>query len=74
MTDLSSTGLALPRSARRADLPHFLAKALSWAWLHWRRRQIINALRQVDARLLRDVGIEPSEVEEVVDSLIARRR
>ena len=73
MTDLTATGLALPRSARSADLPHSLAKALSWAWLRWRRRQVVNSLRQLDERLLRDVGIEPCDVEQVVDDLIARR-
>jgi len=81
MTDLTTAGLALPRSLRRAartnekrNVTHYAARLLSWFWLQWRRREIIGALRKVDARLLRDAGIEPSEIEEVVDTLIARWR
>ena len=81
MTDLTSTGLSLPRALRRAgsdrsrhDVIHYLARALSWAWASWRRRQILNTLRKVDDRLLRDAGIEPNELEDVVDNLISRWR
>jgi uncharacterized protein YjiS (DUF1127 family) len=80
MTDLTTAQFALPRGLRRAahsdrrDITHFAARALSWAWANWRRREIINSLRKVDERLLRDAGIEPSELEDVVDNLIARWR
>lgn len=80
MTDLTTAHFALPRALRQAarndrhDITHYAAGALSWAWAHWRRREIINSLRRVDERLLRDAGIEPSELEDVVDNLIARWR
>ncbi len=80
MTDLTSAQFALPRALRQAprndryDVAHHAALALSWAWAQWRRREIVNTLRRVDERLLRDAGIEPSDVEAVVDNLIARAR
>ena len=80
MTDLTTAEFALPRVLRQAarnnrhDIVHFAARALSWVWVYWRRREIISALRKVDERLLRDAGIEPSELEDVVDGLIARWR
>ncbi len=78
MTDLTTAQLprALRQTARsdRRDATSYAARALSWAWAHWRRREIINSLRRVDDRLLRDAGIEPSELEDVVDKLIARWR
>lgn len=74
MTDLTATALSLRQAAaRRPDLAHHLSRALSWLWLHWRRREIIQSLRQVDDRLLRDVGIERADIDQVVDNLIARR-
>jgi len=81
MSDLTSTGFTLPRALRQAgsddsrhDVIHYFAKTLSWAWAYWRRREILNTLRRVDPRLLRDAGIEPNELEDVVDNLIARWR
>ena len=81
MTDLTTAQLALPRALRRAgsdssrnDTSHYLARALSWVWAYWRRREILNTLRKVDDRLLRDAGIEPNELEDVVDNLISRWR
>jgi uncharacterized protein YjiS (DUF1127 family) len=47
---------------------------LSWFWVQWRRREIIRVLNKVDDRLLLDAGIERAEIEEIVDTLIARWR
>ena len=85
MTDLTSAWSALPRSLRLGDRPALgptgerdltrtVARMLSWFWLQWRRREIIRALNQVDDRLLQDAGIERGEIEEIVDTLIARWR
>lgn len=80
MTDLTTALFAPPMALRQAprndrrNVAHYAALALSWAWAQWRRREIIKALRRVDERLLRDAGIEPSDVEAVVDNLIARAR
>jgi uncharacterized protein YjiS (DUF1127 family) len=85
MTDLTTACSALPRGLRqqdrgalqpleRRDLTHTIARMLSWIWLHWRRREIIRALDKVDDHLLRDAGIERGGIEELVDTLIARRR
>jgi uncharacterized protein YjiS (DUF1127 family) len=83
MTDLTTACSAPPRSLRdeRELQPaaprgviHTIARALSWIWLQWRRREIIRALDKVDDRLLRDAGIERGGIEEFVDTLIARWR
>lgn len=84
MTDLTSAWSALPRSLRlgdrrtlpagKRDLTHTIAGVLSWFWLQWRRREIIRTLNKVDDRLLQDAGIERGNIEEIVDTLIARWR
>ena len=85
MSDLTSAWSALPRSLRlgdrralqptgKRDLIRIIARMLSWFWLQWRRREIIRALNKVDDRLLLDAGIERCQVEEIVDTLIARWR
>ena len=80
MSNLTTAQFALPRGLHaaahsdRRDITHYAARARSWAWANWRRREIINSLRKVDDRLLRDAGIETSEVEDIVDNLIARWR
>ncbi len=84
MTDLTSAWSAVPRGLRRGDrralrsgerdLTRTLARVLSWFWLQWRRREIIRVLNKVDDRLLQDAGIERGEIEEIVDTLIARWR
>jgi uncharacterized protein YjiS (DUF1127 family) len=61
------------RSGER-DLIRTIARVLSWFWLQWRRREIIRVLNKVDDRLLQDAGIERGEIEEIVDTLIARWR
>jgi uncharacterized protein YjiS (DUF1127 family) len=81
MTDLTTAFSALPRGLRQRginqpaeghDFTRTIARALSWMWLQWRRREIIRALDKVDDRLLQDVGIERGSIEELVDTLIAR--
>lgn len=37
------------------------------------RRQAIRQLRQMDAHVLRDIGIEPGQIEEAVSGKIAAR-
>jgi uncharacterized protein YjiS (DUF1127 family) len=68
----------VPRSLRRRsgehDLIRIVAWVLSWFWVQWRRREIIQALNKVDDRLLQDAGIERGQIEEIVDTLIAHRR
>jgi uncharacterized protein YjiS (DUF1127 family) len=84
MSDLTtawSAGLrSLRQQDRRAlrtgerDLIRIVARLLSWFWAQWRRREVIRALNKVDDRMLLDAGIERSEIEEIVDTLIARWR
>jgi uncharacterized protein YjiS (DUF1127 family) len=85
MTDLTTACSALPRSTRQRDrralhstgerdLIRTIARAMSWFWVQWRRREIIRALNKVDDRLLRDAGIERGGIEEFVDAVIARWR
>ena len=83
MTDLTTACPAVPRGLRdepalqpagQRGIIHGIARALSWIWLQWRRREIIRALDKVDDHLLRDAGIERGSIEEFVDTLIARRR
>ena len=85
MTDLTTAYSALPRALRQRDrsalqpsgerdLIRTFARTMSWIWLQWRRREIIRVLNRVDDHLLRDVGIERGNLEEFVDTLIARWR
>ena len=84
MTDLTTAWSALPRSLRTRDrralrsggrdLIRIIARLMSWFWVQWRRREIIRVLNKVDDRLLQDAGIERGEIEEIVDTLVARWR
>jgi len=85
MTDLTSAWSALPRSLRlgdrsalrpagERDFIRTIARMLSWVWAQWRRREIIRVLNKVDDRLLQDAGIERGDIEEIVDTLVARWR
>jgi uncharacterized protein YjiS (DUF1127 family) len=85
MTDLTTASSALPRALRqpaqratraalRLDLIRVFAGILSWLWVQRRRREIIRTLEKVDDHLLRDAGIERGNIEEFVDTLIARWR
>jgi uncharacterized protein YjiS (DUF1127 family) len=40
----------------------------------WLRRAAINELRRLSTRELRDVGIEPYEIDELVDGMLAKGR
>lgn len=40
----------------------------------WRRRTAIKELRRLNARMLRDAGIEQREIESLVDAMLAARR
>jgi uncharacterized protein YjiS (DUF1127 family) len=84
MSDLTTAWSAAPRSLREQDrralrfggrdLIRIVARLMSWFWVQWRRREIIRALNKVDDRLLQDAGIERGEIEEIVDTLVARWR
>ena len=85
MSDLTTAWSALPRSLRQLDRDapqrikgrnfiRTIACVMSWTWVQWRRREIIRVLNKVDDRLLQDAGIERGEIEEIVDTLIARWR
>lgn len=66
-----------PSSHRHGTFAGFvptIAALLRRIWLRWRRHEILATLRRVDDRLLRDAGIEPCEIEDVVDGLLARWR
>lgn len=70
---------ALPAAqGRRASLARRLYRFL--CALHrrvtepWNRRAAIRELRRLSARELRDVGIEPYEIDELVDDMLAKRR
>jgi uncharacterized protein YjiS (DUF1127 family) len=83
MSDLTTAWSAIPRKTRQRDrgalpsgerdLIRTIARALSWFWVQWRRREIIRVLNKVDDRLLRDAGIERGNIDAFVDSLIERR-
>lgn len=82
MSTLMTASAAFPRLASPAAHSRssgwrplsFFPGLMRWLWLVARRREILRTLRRVDARLLRDAGIEPCDVEIVVDSLLARWR
>ena len=84
MSDLTTAWSAVPRSLRERDrgalrsggrdLIRTVARLMSWFWVQWRRREIIRVLNKVDDRLLQDAGIERGEIEEIVDTLVARWR
>jgi uncharacterized protein YjiS (DUF1127 family) len=85
MTDLTTACSALPRALRQPDRRalrpdgardpiRLIARAMSWIWLQWRRREIIRTLKKVDEHLLRDAGIDRGNIEAFVDTLIARWR
>jgi uncharacterized protein YjiS (DUF1127 family) len=84
MSDLTTAWPAVPRSLRQQDRSalrsggrgpiRIVARLMSWFWLQWRRREIIRVLNKVDDRLLQDAGIERGEIEEIVDTLVARWR
>jgi uncharacterized protein YjiS (DUF1127 family) len=40
----------------------------------WRRRAAIGELQRLGQRALRDAGIEPYDIEAVVDDMLARNR
>jgi uncharacterized protein YjiS (DUF1127 family) len=53
---------------------HFLRALRRRVAEPWLRRAAIRELRRVGARELRDAGIEPYEIDELVDDMLARRR
>ncbi|WP_223306325.1 MULTISPECIES: DUF1127 domain-containing protein [Mameliella] len=63
----------LPRTAsQRSRKPGAFRRWLRTAFHHWQRRKMIETLRGMDDRLLRDIGIDRSDIPRVVDGLADR--
>nr|WP_277988446.1 DUF1127 domain-containing protein [Salipiger thiooxidans] len=62
-----------PRTAsQRNRKPGAFRRWLRTAFHHWQRRKMIETLRGMDDRLLRDIGIDRSDIPRVVDGLTDR--
>ena len=62
-----------PRTAsQRNRKPGAFRRWLRTKFLRWQRRKMIETLRGMDDRLLRDIGIDRSDIPRVVDSLTDR--
>ena len=46
---------------------------LGTAFRRWQRRKLIEALRRMDDRMLRDIGIDRSDLSRVVDGFMDRK-
>jgi uncharacterized protein YjiS (DUF1127 family) len=64
-------GWRAPLIQHLGSFPRALYRCVPEPWL---RRAAINELRRVSARELRDVGIEPCEIDELVDGMLAKGR
>jgi uncharacterized protein YjiS (DUF1127 family) len=66
----------VPPATRRgsAYLGRLLRRFHRLATEQWRRRTAIRELRRLDRHALRDAGIEPYEIEDVIDDMLARNR
>jgi len=51
-----------------------LRRLSQWVAEPWRRRIAIQELQRLNTCALRDVGIERSEIESLVDGMLAARR
>lgn len=61
---------AVRRIARAATAA---ARTLAAGYGRWQsRRRTIKALSRLDARMLRDIGIDPADINSVADALIGR--
>lgn len=58
--------------AQRNRKPGAFRRWFRTAFHHWQRRKMIETLRGMDDRLLRDIGIDRSEIPRVVDGLTDR--
>lgn len=62
-----------PRTASQRDSkPGAFRRWLRSTFLQWQRRKMIETLRGMDDRLLRDIGIDRSDIPRVVDCLTDR--
>ncbi|WP_418591565.1 DUF1127 domain-containing protein [Ponticoccus sp. (in: a-proteobacteria)] len=69
----SNPHLSAPRTDRQNPRkPGALRLWLRAAFRKFQRRKMIEALQGMDNRLLRDIGIERSEIPRLVDGLIER--
>ena len=57
------TGFASPRSVRRETFASRLLKAIMWAESAIERHRQRQALRSMDDRMLRDLGVTPADVD-----------
>ncbi|MGR3564619.1 MAG: DUF1127 domain-containing protein [Heliomarina sp.] len=64
-----------PRTAsQRNRKPGAFRRWLRTTFLQWQHRKMIETLRGMDDRLLRDIGIDRSDIPRVVDGLTERER
>ena len=62
-----------PRTARQRNRkPGAFRRWLRTTFLQWQRRKMIKNLRGMDDRLLRDIGIDRSDIPRVVNALTDR--
>jgi len=61
--------LSSPKSAKRPGALRQLAKA---AFRNWERRKMIATLHRMDDHLLRDIGIDRSDIPRVVEGFSTR--
>ncbi|WP_353349823.1 DUF1127 domain-containing protein [Aquicoccus sp. SU-CL01552] len=62
-----------PRTAsQRNRKPGAFRRWLRTTFLQWQRRKMIETLRGMDDRLLRDIGIDRSDIPRVVNGLTDR--
>jgi uncharacterized protein YjiS (DUF1127 family) len=60
--------------SRPADPPAILRRVWRRIAEPWRRRAAIRELERIGPRALRDAGIEPHEIESVIDAKLAEER
>ncbi|WP_373310621.1 DUF1127 domain-containing protein [Seohaeicola zhoushanensis] len=59
-------------AGRNNRKPGAIRRWLRAVFHNWQRRKMIETLRSMDDRLLRDIGIERSDIPRVVDGLTDR--
>ena len=61
--------ISTPVEARTSLVPRLMGLGL-WAWTAWRRKRAqqntVHILSSLDGRTLKDIGIDPSEIESMV--------
>ena len=61
--------ISTPVEARTSFVPRLMGLGL-WAWTAWRHRRAqqktVHILSALDGRTLKDIGVDPSEIESMV--------